>query len=156
MIPKTADVRVLFAVPWHDRVVLGTTDTPIQRNTLEPRALAEERAFLMEHATRYLTKDPSPEDVLSIYAGLRPLVKAGDNQSTASLSRDHTILLSDSGLLTITSGKWTTYRKMAEDVVDHVELITGREGGPCRTKSLSIVGFHRRARSPKKPKALRL
>ncbi|MBK1878143.1 glycerol-3-phosphate dehydrogenase/oxidase [Pelagicoccus mobilis] len=140
MIPKTADGRVLFAVPWHDRVVVGTTDTPLKQNSLEPRALEEERAFIMEHAQQYLTNDPTPDDVLSIYAGLRPLVKAGNSEDTASLSRDHTILVSNSGLLTVTGGKWTTYRKMAEDVVDHVELLIGKEAEPCCTKQLPLVG----------------
>ena len=107
MIPKTADGRVLFAVPWHGCVVIGTTDTPLSEKSLEPRALPEEIAFLMVHAARYLTRDPAPEDVLSIFAGLRPLVKADDSSDTASLSRDHTILTGESGLITITGGKWT-------------------------------------------------
>jgi glycerol-3-phosphate dehydrogenase len=140
MIPKTADGRVLFAVPWHDRVVLGTTDTPLPDKSLEPRALPEEIAFLMIHAARYLTRDPRPEDVLSVFAGLRPLVKAGDGSDTASLSRDHTILVADSGLITITGGKWTTYRRMAEDVIDRAEEVAGLEKIPCRTMELPVHG----------------
>ncbi len=140
MVPKTDDGRVLFAVPWHDRVVVGTTDTPRPDKSLEPRALQSERDFIMEHAAKYLAQDPQPEDVLSIYAGLRPLVRSGDAANTAALSRDHTILVSDSGLLTVTGGKWTTYRKMAEDVVNHVEILSGIEEGPCITKTLPIVG----------------
>ncbi|MDQ8179639.1 glycerol-3-phosphate dehydrogenase/oxidase [Pelagicoccus sp. SDUM812005] len=140
MVPKTEDGRVLFAVPWHDRVVVGTTDTPRDGNSLEPRALQSERDFIMEHAAKYLAHDPQPEDVLSIYAGLRPLVKSGDSSNTAALSRDHTILISDSGLLTVTGGKWTTYRKMAEDVVDHLEILSGIEELPCSTKQLPIYG----------------
>lgn len=140
MVPKTNDGRVLFAVPWHDSVVVGTTDTPRSKISLEPRALQTERVFLLEHAAKYLAHDPQPEDVLSIYAGLRPLVKSGDSADTATLSRDHTILISKSGLLTVTGGKWTTYRKMAEDVVDHIEILSGIEGLPCSTKKLSIVG----------------
>jgi len=141
MIPKTADGRVLFAVPWHDCVVVGTTDTPVARSSLEPRALAEERDFVMEHARRYLTKDPSDADVLSIYAGLRPLVKTGHGGNTAALSRDHTIVVSESGLLTLTGGKWTTYRKMAEDVIDHAEMVAGVENRRCETESLQIHGW---------------
>ncbi len=140
MIPKTDDGRVLFAVPWHGRVVVGTTDTPCDGITIEPRALPEEREFLMNHAARYLTRDPQPSDVLSIYAGLRPLVRRGDAKNTAVLSRDHTILISDSGLLTITGGKWTTYRKMAEDVVNRAEDIAGLEKHQCATESLRLHG----------------
>ena len=140
MIPKTADGRVLFAVPWHDRVVLGTTDTPLSDKSLEPRALPEEIDFLMTHAARYLSRDPKPQDVLSVFAGLRPLVKAGGNGNTAHLSRDHTILVGDSGLITITGGKWTTYRKMAEDVIDRAEEVAGLEEVSCRTMELPVHG----------------
>lgn len=143
MIPKTADGRVLFAVPWHGCVVVGTTDTPVARATLEPRALAAEREFVLEHARRYLTKDPTDADVLSIYAGLRPLVKSGRGGPTAALSRDHAIVVSESGLLTLTGGKWTTYRKMAEDIVDHAEMVAGVEGRRCQTETLQIHGWTR-------------
>jgi glycerol-3-phosphate dehydrogenase len=102
MIPKTADGRVLFAVPWHDKVVVGTTDTPLPGHSLEPRALDEERDFVMSHACRYLAKGPTDSDVLSIFAGQRPLVDTGNAANTAALSRDHTILVSPSGLITIT------------------------------------------------------
>lgn len=141
MIPKTADGRVLFAVPWHDHVVVGTTDTPLNSKRLEPRALAEERAFVMIHACKYLAKDPSDEDVLSVFAGLRPLVKSGDASDTAALSRDHTILISDSGLITLTGGKWTTYRKMAEDVIDRAETLAGLGPRPCPTATMPIHGW---------------
>ncbi|MCB1277847.1 FAD-dependent oxidoreductase [Prosthecobacter sp.] len=140
MIPKTDDGRVLFAVPWHGRVIVGTTDTPMEHATVEPRALPDEIEFLMTHAARYLTRDPRPGDVLSIYAGLRPLVAMKNAESTAALSRDHTILVSDSGLITITGGKWTTYRRMAEDVVDHAELIAGIGVKRCVTHELMIHG----------------
>ncbi len=141
MVPKTADGRVLFGVPWHDHVVFGTTDTPLDHRNLEPRALPEERDFVMEHAAKYLEKDPAPADVLSIFAGLRPLVKAGEGGNTAALSRDHTILVSESGLLTVTGGKWTTYRKMGEDIVDHAEMVSGVENKDCVTKNLQIRGW---------------
>ncbi|MCC5850089.1 MAG: glycerol-3-phosphate dehydrogenase/oxidase [Verrucomicrobia bacterium] len=141
MIPKTEDGRVLFCVPWHDRVVVGTTDTPLKHHSLEPRALKEERDFIMEHAAKYLSKDPAPEDVLSIFAGLRPLVKSGDASNTAALSRDHTILVSHAGLITVTGGKWTTYRKMAEDVVDQAEMVAGVENRDCVSKHLQIHGW---------------
>ncbi|MCC5843077.1 MAG: glycerol-3-phosphate dehydrogenase/oxidase [Verrucomicrobia bacterium] len=143
MIPKTADGRVLFGVPWHDRVVVGTTDTPLKEHSMEPRALQEERDFIMEHAAKYLTKDPGPEDVLSIFAGLRPLVKSGDASNTAALSRDHTLMVSHSGLITVTGGKWTTYRKMGEDVVDQAEMVAGVENRDCVTKRLQIHGWTR-------------
>ncbi len=140
MIPKTADGRVLFAVPWHDRVVVGTTDTPLRGKSLEPRALPEEIAFIMIHAARYLSRDPGPGDVLSVFAGLRPLVKSGEGTKTAILSRDHTILTGASGLITITGGKWTTYRKMAEEVVDLAQDVAGLEKRTCCTEDLAIHG----------------
>jgi len=145
MIPKTADGRVLFAVPWHDCVVVGTTDTPLHEKSMEPRALASEVEFVMEHAAKYLTKDPKPEDVLSIFAGLRPLVKSGDDTNTAAISRDHTILVSNSGLITVTGGKWTTYRKMAEDVIDQAEMVSGVDQKRCETETLQIRGWSRTA-----------
>ncbi len=147
MVPHTDDGRVLFAVPWHERVIVGTTDTPVQEVSLEPRPLAEELEFLLVHAARYLTKDPAPEDVLSAFAGLRPLVKAGDGGDTAALSRDHTIDISRSGLLTITGGKWTTYRRMAQDAVDQAAVIGGLDETPCRTEELRIHGYHESAES---------
>ncbi|MFP4069612.1 MAG: glycerol-3-phosphate dehydrogenase/oxidase [Opitutales bacterium] len=143
MIPKTADGRVLFAVPWHDHVVVGTTDTPLDSKSLEPRALPEERDFVMSHARKYLAEDPSDEDVLSIFAGLRPLVKAGGGSDTAALSRDHSILVSGSGLITLTGGKWTTYRKMAADVIDQAETLAGLEEKRCKTEDLRIHGWTR-------------
>jgi glycerol-3-phosphate dehydrogenase len=143
MIPKTADGRVLFAVPWHDHVVVGTTDTPLDTHSLEPRALAEEKEFVLTHACKYLTKDPKPEDVLSIFAGLRPLVKSGDGSDTAALSRDHTIIVSGSGLITLTGGKWTTYRKMAEDVIDQAETLGGLDHKRCQTEEMQIHGWTR-------------
>jgi glycerol-3-phosphate dehydrogenase len=141
MIPKTADGRVLFAVPWHDKVVVGTTDTPLPGHSLEPRALDEERDFVMTHACRYLAKGPTDSDVLSIYAGQRPLVDTGNASSTAALSRDHTILVSPSGLITITGGKWTTYRKMAEDVIDQAATVAGVENTRSRTEDMRVHGW---------------
>lgn len=149
MIPKTEDGRVLFAVPWHDRVIVGTTDTPRSELSLEPRSLAAERDFVMEHARRYLAQPPRDQDVLSVYAGLRPLVKSGDGHDTAALSRDHTIVVSASGLVTITGGKWTTYRKMAEDTVDQAEMVAGLENRRSRTDDLRIHGWTQDAVAPK-------
>ena len=141
MIPKTEDGRVLFAVPWHDCVVVGTTDTPMPGPELEPRALEEERAFVLEHARRYLAQDPTEADVLSVFAGQRPLVKAGDGGDTAALSRDHVIVVSESGLITITGGKWTTYRQMGEDVINQAESVAGLEAKPCVTRDLHVHGW---------------
>lgn len=141
MVPETDDGRVLFAVPWHGKVVVGTTDTPIESPSLEPRALDSEIEFILKHAARYLTKDPTREDVLSVFAGLRPLVKMEDEKNTAALSRDHTILVSSSGLLTITGGKWTTYRKMGEDTVAQAAMIAGLPHRPTRTANLRIHGW---------------
>ncbi len=141
MVPKTADGRVLFAVPWKGVVVVGTTDTPRPQIDLEPRALPAECDFVMEHARRYLAKDPADEDVLSVFAGLRPLVQAARSVSTASLSRDHTIVVSSSGLVTITGGKWTSYRKMAQDVVDRAAEVGQLESRPSPTEHFPIHGW---------------
>lgn len=148
MIPKTDDGRVLFAVPWHGRVILGTTDTPVERPSLEPRALDEEIAFLLSHAARYLSQDPKPEDVLSVFAGLRPLVKAGEGSSTAALSRDHTLLVSESGLVTITGGKWTTYRRMAADTIDRAATVASLPNRPSATETLKLHGYLERQLEP--------
>lgn len=141
MVPHTADGRVLFAVPWHDKVVVGTTDTPVAEVGLEPRPLEEEIRFLLDHAAIYLSKDPTRADVKSVFAGLRPLVKAKEVESTASISRDHSLLVSQSGLVTITGGKWTTYRKMAEDTVNQALLVAGLEEREPVTKNLQIHGW---------------
>src|SRR3954465_8565949 len=114
MIPKTDDNRVLFAVQWHDKVVLGTTDTPVDEINFEPQPLEEEIEFVLSHANRYLAENITRNDVRSMFAGLRPLVRKRGAKTTAMLSRDHTIMVSKAGLVTITGGKWTTYRKMAE------------------------------------------
>ncbi|MGV3484705.1 MAG: glycerol-3-phosphate dehydrogenase/oxidase [Planctomycetaceae bacterium] len=138
MIPKTADGRVLFAVPWLGHVVVGTTDTPVSETALEPRALEQEIDFILTHAAMYLTQDPKPEDVLSVFVGLRPLVNQSSAKRTAQLSRDHVIEISDSNLVTITGGKWTTYRHMAADVVSRAEQVAGLTRGECKTESLRL------------------
>ena len=144
MIPKTADGRVLFAVPWHDKVVLGTTDTPVEETTLEPRALEEEIDFILGTAARYLKQDPTRKDALSVFAGLRPLAAPqGDEQSTKEISRSHKLIVSLSGLVTITGGKWTTYRKMAEDTVNKAALMGGLDERKCPTESMPIHGYVR-------------
>ena len=141
MIPRTDDGRVLFAVPWHGRVVVGTTDTPRQATPIEPRPLDEEVDFLLHHTARYFQVSLRPSNVLSIFAGLRPLVKGGGSQATASISRDHTIAVAPSGLVTITGGKWTTYRHMAEDVVDRAAEVGGLARRPCVTQTLKLRGW---------------
>ena len=138
MIPKTDDGRVLFAVPWHDKVILGTTDTPIEQVSIEPKPLEEEIEFILHHSNLYLKQTISRADVQSMYAGLRPLVKKRGAAKTSVLSRDHTILVSKSNLVTITGGKWTTYRKMAEDAIDNAVFIGKLERKVCITKQLPI------------------
>ncbi len=141
MVPKTKDGRVLFAVPWHDSVVVGTTDTPVSDIRLEPRPLREEIEFVFSHAQHYLKKDPEPSDVRSFFAGLRPLIKHGNDSNTAALSRDHSILISRTGLITIVGGKWTTYRKMAQDVIDQAEIVACFGTKPCNTHHLQVHGW---------------
>ena len=139
MVPKTEDGRVLFAVPWKDVVLVGTTDTPREEPLLEPRPLAEELEFILSHTEKHLGRRPKPEEVRSVYAGLRPLVKKpGSGGDTSKLSRSHVILVSESGLLTVTGGKWTTYRQMAEDVVDRIGTLEGWEERPCGTTDLML------------------
>ena len=138
MIPKTDDGRVLFAVPWHNKVVLGTTDTPVDNISFEPVPLEEEIVFVLQHANRYLSRQIERSDVRSAFAGLRPLVKQKGAKSTSMVSRDHTIIVSTSNLVTITGGKWTTYRRMAEDVVNNAAFAAKLPKKACITKTLVI------------------
>jgi glycerol-3-phosphate dehydrogenase len=142
MVPHTSDGRVMFAIPWHGHTVVGTTDTPIASPELEPRPLDQEVEFILETAGRYLDSPPSRDDVLSVFAGIRPLVKSGDSRLTAALSRDHTIHIDASGLLTTTGGKWTTYRHMAEDTVNQAADLARLPERACVTRALNIHGFH--------------
>ena len=141
MVPHTDDGRVLFAVPWHGKVILGTTDTPIEKPALEPVALEEEIDFILRHAEQYLTKAPTRKDVKSVFAGLRPLVRLTETNSTSEISRSHHLQVSESGLVTIAGGKWTTYRRMAEDTIDQAALVAGLELEPCNTHDLRIHGW---------------
>ena len=139
MVPKTSDGRVLFVIPWHGHAVAGTTDTPVDAPSLEPRPLEEEIDFILETASRFFVRPPTRADVLAVYVGLRPLVK-GDGK-TSALSRDHVIHVDTSGLLTITGGKRTTYRHMAEDCVDHAITLGKLDDAACITKNLQVHGF---------------
>ena len=119
LIPETSDGRVLFAVPWHNHVLIGTTDTPIRDYSLEPVAMEQEVNFILETVAQYLKTAPTKKDVLTVFAGLRPLAASpGNEEKTREISRDHKIIVNTSGLITITGGKWTTYRKMAQDTVN--------------------------------------
>ena len=138
MVPKTDDGRVLFAIPWHEHVVIGTTDTPRGDTPLEPRPLAAEISFLIEHAARYLTRAPGRSDILSAFAGLRPLIGKAAGGPTSRISREHALLVSPGGLVTIAGGKWTTYRAMAEQAVDRAETVGGWPHRPSRTRSLQL------------------
>jgi len=138
MVPKTDDGRVLFAIPWHGHVVVGTTDTVREEALLEPRPLASEIKFLLEHAGRYLTRAPGKADILSAFAGLRPLFGAARGEKTSRISREHALVVSPSGLVTITGGKWTTYRAMAEQTVDRAETVGGWPHRLSRTRDLRL------------------
>ena len=141
MVPHTEDGRVLFAVPWHDKVVVGTTETPVKNPCLEPSARDEEITFLLRHAAKYLKRPPKPQDVLSVFAGLRPLVCLNCTGNTAPVTRDYFLSTSKSGLVTITGGKWTTYRKMAKVAIDRASRVAGLDERPCKTKRLHIHGW---------------
>jgi glycerol-3-phosphate dehydrogenase len=141
MVPHTADGRVLFAIPWNGHTLVGTTDTSISNFPLEPKPLREEVDFILEAAGSYLQKVPTRADVLSVFAGIRPLVNSGAVRSTAALARDHIIRIENPELLTIAGGKWTTYRSMAEDCIDQAAALAGLPERPCITASLPLHGF---------------
>lgn len=142
MIPKTDDGRVLFAIPWYDKVVAGTTDTPLEKISLEPQALEEEIAFILRTAGKYMTHQPKKTDILSIFAGLRPLAASPDDPTnTHEISRRHKITISPSGLITVEGGKWTTYRKMAQDTLNKAMRNGLIQKRPCITRDLHLHGF---------------
>jgi glycerol-3-phosphate dehydrogenase len=147
MVPHTSDGRVLFAVPWLDRVIVGTTDTPVTDIEIDPMPLKEEIDFILQNIDRYLSRDPGEKDVLSVFAGLRPLVSPGKNSDTADISREHMILVSRSGLVTIAGGKWTTYRKMSEEAVDQAIVNGHLNFQPSVSETLQIHGYHNHAQN---------
>ncbi|WP_343534846.1 glycerol-3-phosphate dehydrogenase/oxidase [Pedobacter sp.] len=142
MIPKTSDGRVLFAVQWHNHLLVGTTDTPLDEHSLEPRALKEETDFILNTAASYFKTKPTESDILSVFSGLRPLAAPtdGNTNSTKEISRDHKLMVSAKGLITITGGKWTTYRRMAEETVNLAIKEAGLPQKACQTSQLAIHG----------------
>lgn len=141
MVPHTDDGRVLFVIPWHGRTLLGTTDSEVKDVDVEPRATAEDIEFILRNAGRYLAETPTHADILSVFAGLRPLARPSEDKSSKRVSREHAIEVSASGLVTVTGGKWTTYRRMAEDVVAVAMETAGLEVGVCTTETLHLHGF---------------
>jgi glycerol-3-phosphate dehydrogenase len=150
MVPKTDDGRVLFAIPWSGRVLIGTTDTSMAALSTEPKPLTGELNYLLDHAGRYLDKSLTRTDIKSVFAGLRPLIRPAGaaGTATAKLSREHAVVVSTSGLVTITGGKWTTYRPMARDAVDHAARLGGLPGRPCATAELKLHGWRVGAEEP--------
>lgn len=143
MIPKTDDGRVLFAIPWHNRLVVGTTDTPVESISLEPKPLEAEIDFILHTAGKYLTRQPTRADILSVYAGLRPLVSdAGNPEKTREISRRHKIVISASGLVTVEGGKWTIYRRMAQDTMNRIIKAGMLEKRACHTQFLKLHGMN--------------
>jgi glycerol-3-phosphate dehydrogenase len=130
----------LFAIPWHDRVLVGTTDTPTASLPIEPRPQLGDTRYLIEHVGRYLDRKPRASDIRSAYAGLRPLLRGESGSSTAKLSREHAVVVSSSGLVTITGGKWTTYRRMAIDAVNHAEMAGQLRPAASKTEDLRLHG----------------
>jgi glycerol-3-phosphate dehydrogenase len=142
MIPHTEDGRVLFAIPWYGKVLIGTTDTPLDNHSLEPRALETEIDFVLKTAGKYLAQQAQRKDVLSVYAGLRPLAATDDsNEKTKEISRSHKIIISESGLVSVIGGKWTTYRKMAEDTLSKMMKRKMLPNKKCITANLKIHGY---------------
>jgi glycerol-3-phosphate dehydrogenase len=132
----------MFAIPWHGHTLIGTTDTAMDHIPVEPVALDQEIDFMLSTGALYLTKEPTRADILSVFAGIRPLAKSGDGKNTAKLSRDQVIQIDRSGLLSIAGGKWTTYRNMAEDCVDHAATLGDLPDVACTTKTLHVHGYH--------------
>ncbi|MEI8387241.1 MAG: glycerol-3-phosphate dehydrogenase/oxidase [Verrucomicrobiota bacterium] len=155
MVPHTDDGRVLFVIPWHGKVLVGTTDTAMENPDIEPRAMKDEIGFILRNAARYLSRAPKESDILSVFAGQRPLVRppGKGGAATKAISRNHEVLVSDSGLVTIVGGKWTTYRKMAEDTVNHAITLGGLDDNPCMTATLQIHGW-RGPNAPALPEGL--
>jgi glycerol-3-phosphate dehydrogenase len=142
LVPRTDDGRVLFTIPWHGRVLVGTTDIPVAELPIEPRPRREEIAYLLDHVARYLERRPQPADIRSTFAGLRPLFRGRHVvDSTAKLSREHAVIVSDSRLITVTGGKWTTYRRMASDAVDHAARVGALPVRPSTTADLPLHGW---------------
>jgi glycerol-3-phosphate dehydrogenase len=141
LVPRTDDGRVVFLIPWLGRVIVGTTDTPLDKPVLEPSAKEEEIDFLLRYASRYLDRPPSRSDIVSQFAGIRPLVRSRRDRKTSSLARDHVIMTSPAGLVSIAGGKWTTYRKMAEDVVDQAARVGLLPRHECTTSTLQLFGY---------------
>ncbi|MCF6279906.1 MAG: glycerol-3-phosphate dehydrogenase/oxidase [Flavobacteriaceae bacterium] len=143
MIPKTKDGRVLFAVPWHNKVILGTTDVPKEETLIEPKATSEEIDFILETASRYLEIKPTRADIKSVFAGLRPLAapKKYTNGKTKEISRKHKIITSESGLVSIIGGKWTTYREMGEDAIDTLARLFKLPERESISEELHIHGY---------------
>ncbi len=145
MIPKTSDGRVLFMVPWHNHVIAGTTDVPKQRVELEPQAEETEVEFILQTARRFMKEPPEREDILSIFTGLRPLAApTREGKKTKEISRGHKIMITEAGLITLTGGKWTTYRKMGGDVIKRAIKHANLKKTKSVTRSLKIHGHHTR------------
>ncbi|HEY4232899.1 MAG TPA: FAD-dependent oxidoreductase, partial [Lacipirellulaceae bacterium] len=140
LVPRTRDARVVFAIPWHDHVLVGTTDTALADAPLEPQPRETEIDFLLEEVAPYLAKKPERRDIRTVFAGVRPLVKSGNSRRTSQLGRDHAVSVSSSGLVSVVGGKWTTYRKMAEDCVDVAARVAELPPKPCQTMALAIHG----------------
>ncbi len=152
LVPRTDDGRVIFAIPWHDHALVGTTDTPTTANVLEPVPLGAEIDYLLEYVGRYLDRRPQNDEILSRFAGLRPLLRGAAGSKTATLSREHAVQVSGSGLVTVTGGKWTTYRRMAIDAVDHAARVGTLDKKPSTTAGLRLHGW--RAPRPDVPDPL--
>jgi glycerol-3-phosphate dehydrogenase len=142
MIPKTSDGRVLFALPWHGKTIIGTTDQPVPSKSLEPVPTEDEISFILQNASRYLEQRIGPEHIRSRFAGLRPLAASANNhESTKEISRGHKVIMAPSGLISVIGGKWTTYRRMAQDTLDTAIYAGMLSGAPCRTASLHLHGY---------------
>ena len=144
LIPQTSDGRVLFAVPWKDYVVVGTTDTHVKTASIEPKPLKDEIDFILKNASKYMTLKPKKSDIKSVFAGLRPLAATSNKKSTKEVSRSHKIDIAPSGLISVLGGKWTTYRKIAQDAIDAAISINRLKKKKCKTEKIKLVGFKKK------------
>ena len=144
LIPQTSDGRVLFAVPWKNYVVVGTTDTQVKTASIEPSPLKDEIEFILNNASKYMTLKPKRSDIKSVFAGLRPLAATSNKKSTKEVSRSHKIDIAPSGLISVLGGKWTTYRKIAEDAINAAISINKLKKKKCKTQKTKLFGYKKR------------
>lgn len=141
VIPETSDGRILFVSPWHDKIIVGTTDVPIEQPSIEPVAQPAEIAFILETLNRYTAKPVTKEQVRSVFCGQRPLVCDPTEKATKKISRKHEILETANGLISIVGGKWTIYRRMGEDTINYAVQRNYLPASQSVTQNFKLFGY---------------